>query len=360
VWLWDPATGRQIRELQGHGRPVAGLVFSPDGKRLTGHHADGAARVWDVDTGQVAPGAAPTPMSDQSRSADGHWLAVPTEGTVRVFDLTAHQEENELTFRLWATRADPSWHENQLRDARRTASWYSAVHHINRLLEIRRDPALLAERRATLAEAVARNPKDHLALAAHARACLEAREVEDYQKACAALSALRADGKDPSPLRSAAAVCALAPDALPDLKPLLAAFDKTLAGPTKYPEDLRILAGLLLRAGKAEDAVKRLLEAKKGRDDTPHEDLLLALAYQQLKRPDDAKEALSRAVTALERSRRELAAGNALLAGNLSPLHLPTGLQQPTSPDWRERALGWQAWLDLQLLRREAEAALAP
>jgi hypothetical protein len=40
-------------------------------------------------------------------------------------------------------------------------------------------------------------------------------------------------------------------------------------------------------------------------------------------------------------------------------LHVLTGLQQPPPPDGRARALGWQGWLDLQLLRREAEAALA-
>jgi hypothetical protein len=49
-----------------------------------------------------------------------------------------------------------------------------------------------------------------------------------------------------------------------------------------------------------------------------------------------------------------------VLSGNLSPLHTLTGVQQPTLPDWRERLLGWRGWLDLQLLRREAENALKP
>ena len=49
-----------------------------------------------------------------------------------------------------------------------------------------------------------------------------------------------------------------------------------------------------------------------------------------------------------------------MLSGTASPLHALTGLQQPTLPDWRERMLGWQGWLDLQLLRREAEAAIKP
>jgi tetratricopeptide (TPR) repeat protein len=169
-----------------------------------------------------------------------------------------------------------------------------------------------------------------------------------------------ADSKDEPLTRRLAAVCILAPDALPDLKALIAAFDKTLTGPKKYPEDLRLQGGLLLRAGQPEEAVKRLQEAKKDQDETPSEDLLLALAYHQLKQPDDAKQALARAVNALERTRRQLEASNAVLSGNVSPLHLLTGLQQPTLPDWRERMLGWQGWLDLQLLRREAETALQP
>jgi hypothetical protein len=61
----------------------------------------------------------------------------------------------------------------------------------------------------------------------------------------------------------------------------------------------------------------------------------------------------------LERSGRQIHAGNAVLLRNLSPLHALTGLQEPTLPDWRERKLGWQGWLDLQLVRREAESALA-
>jgi hypothetical protein len=49
-----------------------------------------------------------------------------------------------------------------------------------------------------------------------------------------------------------------------------------------------------------------------------------------------------------------------VLSGNLSPLHAVTGLQQPTLPDWRERMLGWHGWLDLQILRREAEEVIKP
>jgi WD40 repeat protein/tRNA A-37 threonylcarbamoyl transferase component Bud32 len=68
--LWEAETGKEVRILKGHTCGVFGAVFSPDGKRLvttgegnditftpTGYRygppaPEGAARVWDVSTGQ--------------------------------------------------------------------------------------------------------------------------------------------------------------------------------------------------------------------------------------------------------------------------------------------------------------------
>jgi WD40 repeat protein len=365
--LWDASTCQQLRQLQGHTDIVCSVAFSPDGTRLATASTDKTARLWDVHTGHALLELKGHTDSVESAvfSPDGTRLTTTSrDGTARLWDarpVTRRLEEEELAYRLWATRGDPFWHAEQLQTARKANDWYAAVYHANRLLEYRPgDAKLLADRDAIVADAVQRDPKDAAALSAHARLTLEAGKPDDYRKTCAALAALGDDGKDDALTRRLAATCVLAPDALPDLKPLLAAFDKTLTGSQKYPEDLRLHAGLLLRAGQPDDAVKRLLEAKKGQNDTPHEDLLLALAYHQLKQTDDAKKCLSRAVAALDRTRRELAASNAVLSGNLSPLHALMGLQQPTLPDGRERMLGWQGWLDLQLLRREAENALQP
>jgi Caspase domain/WD domain, G-beta repeat len=48
--LWDAATGREIRRLEGHGHQVTSVAFAPDGRTiLTG--AD-TARLWDAATGR--------------------------------------------------------------------------------------------------------------------------------------------------------------------------------------------------------------------------------------------------------------------------------------------------------------------
>ena len=88
-----------------------------------------------------------------------------------------------------------------------------------------------------------------------------------------------------------------------------------------------------------------------------YEDLLLALAYRQLRQPAAAQPCLDRAVFILDR--QPAAAAFNLPAACLSPLHAAVGTQLSLLPDNHERMAGWQGWIELQVLRREAERALA-
>jgi len=51
IKLWDVATGSELRTLTGHTRPVKAVAFSPDGKMIASVSNDGSLRLWDVATG---------------------------------------------------------------------------------------------------------------------------------------------------------------------------------------------------------------------------------------------------------------------------------------------------------------------
>jgi RNA polymerase sigma factor (sigma-70 family) len=90
VSLWDVETGKLVRTLEGHGNQIRGLAYAPDGKTIATSAFDGTVRLWEAATGkelrQIAVGPQTT-LYSVVFSPDGQHLAVIDGGdSVRLFE----------------------------------------------------------------------------------------------------------------------------------------------------------------------------------------------------------------------------------------------------------------------------------
>jgi tRNA A-37 threonylcarbamoyl transferase component Bud32/sugar lactone lactonase YvrE len=316
--LWDVRTGQSLRVFKGHTGAVHGVAFSPDGTRLA-TAGDRTARLWDVRTGQqllVCEGHSDD-VWGVAFSPDGAWLATASEDrTARLWDARPLplRADDELEYRLWATRTEAAWHEEQFKQLQANDR-FAAAFHLDRALAYapaRRD-ALLRQRTTFLEETL----------------------KQDAQNAAARLLLARAAWHSP----------ALGPKDPAALLP--SADEKGLLQP-------RTRAGLLLRQQKAVEAVTVLEAALKerGDDKPPVEELLLAWAYLDTKQADRAKKMWMKATGWQDRGQQAVRAAN--VAGAFPTGMLP-GMAALFAPpaDPRYNAFDWETWHEIDVLRSE-------
>jgi hypothetical protein len=97
IKLWSVATGKEVRELEGHSRPVNGLAFLSGGKRLfsvSGGRAVGGneLKLWDLASGKdvTTVPAHESPILQLALSADGRNLATCSlDKTAKVWGVAA-------------------------------------------------------------------------------------------------------------------------------------------------------------------------------------------------------------------------------------------------------------------------------
>jgi RNA polymerase sigma factor (sigma-70 family) len=100
VLLWDTATGKEVHRLKGHDKTIFSVAFSPDGKTLASGSADGTVRLWETATGKEIDTFASTntkTVRSVAFSPDGKILASAGDrGTVNIWDLATKKERNQV------------------------------------------------------------------------------------------------------------------------------------------------------------------------------------------------------------------------------------------------------------------------
>jgi WD40 repeat protein len=355
VRFWDSATGRELAILRGHTHHVYPVAFSRDGRRLVSGGQDKTIRFWDVSTGQelVSLQGHPDVIQGLAFSPDGKTLiSGGAEGTLKLWDASALDARQQRVRLKRATSADQvlAWHRRESMRCESVGQWFAAAVHLDALLEAEPDRwdlrAMRGYARAALgawrnagddyAKAIELEGSHPLLWSRQAFVRLGAGDAAGYRKVCTDM--LGRFGKvNNADLRNMVAwTCVLGPDALADQAQGVSLAEKALASQPGNYLYLNTLGAALYRAGRYHAAVKQLNASMKasGTGGSAHDWLFLAMAHQHLGHADQARQWLDKAVPAVEEASREKRAAPGMAA-----------------PSWDTR-------LELQLLRREAEALI--
>jgi WD40 repeat protein len=100
IKIWDASTGVELRTLTGHTRPVKAVAFSPDGNLIASASNDGTLRVWNVATGRQEQSLIHTKAPDTDDSvysivfiSRGRIIAAGNgDGTISYWDVATGKE----------------------------------------------------------------------------------------------------------------------------------------------------------------------------------------------------------------------------------------------------------------------------
>jgi RNA polymerase sigma factor (sigma-70 family) len=123
VFLWDAASGKELRRLEGHRGRVFPVAFAPDGQTVATGGIDHTVRVWDVASAKELRRLEGHrgPVGEVAFSPDGKLLiSGALDKTVRVWDAATGRELRQL--QLEGNRGTPHFYYRFLADNRTLAT----------------------------------------------------------------------------------------------------------------------------------------------------------------------------------------------------------------------------------------------
>jgi WD40 repeat protein/tRNA A-37 threonylcarbamoyl transferase component Bud32/Flp pilus assembly protein TadD len=358
VRLWNVTPGlspdqvlSSVRVFHGHPQAVRGLGFSADGRRLISGGLDSTIRIWDTATGQeiMTIRVHPDWVTAVAFSSDGQWLA---SGSTEVKILKAGIADPEKTAE--SVRDDEQrstrWHQREAARAEAARYWFGAAWHLEYLVKAEPENAHYLARRAFV-HAAQGNSSEAISELTRAIELVPGNSDPSWWNWLALLHLSRGDTRaydainarmldrlrqttDPGAANLEVWTCVIAPCATWGNRPVELA--TKILGKTPQQHFLNTLGAAFYRAGRLEEAIKRLDEANRSDDRGGYVSswLFLAMAHYRLGHASQAREWLSKAQRHLDQAARE-------------------------PPTWGTRATPWDERLTDTLLRAEAETLLA-
>lgn len=347
--VWDATTGEPLTMPLKHGGIVRGVTFATDAGSLVTASENGEVRVWDLPREPRSPQEL-TPLAGllAGRRLDdtGGLIPIGAGDLERSWPAISRSHAAELTS---APKRADAWRHYQAEEAERRNEWFAAAVLLGELIRAEPGAAPLHLRRGhanaeagrwdhaanDFAEVVRLKQENEDVLRALALTRLAAGRAADYRTVCKTLLERLGRPIESKLALSLVRACVLAPNAVPDYGPLVAAAEKLSAEKSAAINRFDVLGAVLVRAGRFDDAVQRLTPPKDGTAaDNVWNWLFLALAYESQGKADKAAPWKEKAARWLDETPRGLASNrDALIWSRLS----------------------WEDRLALRLLQRETE-----
>ena len=329
VTLWGAESGRVVRSIPGHQGIVTSLAFSPDGHRLVTIGFDRRVKVWDTATGRETLNLKREHAHyDVSFDPAGERIAIAgVDSAITLYESDPRGQSPHARLPLAERSVGPTETETDPKldpillgpDAMARARylvqqgrWGAAETAFDEAVGARPDSTATWMARsgfriargqpegaaADLVQALRLEPAKIRARYLHALLLLALGDQAGLRRACSDSLSRYGNTTDPFDANNIAWSCLLGPDAVADREAPVRLAERAVSGApeTMKPRFLYTLGAALCRAGRFEEAIRRLEESiqKRGGESQPEDWAFLAMAHHQLGHCTEARRWLDR------------------------------------------------------------------